>query len=87
MTTLTITLPNERFRALEEASARLNLVPEEVVCLIIETYLSRPQDVSKEISEDMQEKDSGLSLFLNMSQSLLAKDWDTPEEDEIWAHL
>ncbi len=74
MTTLTITLPNERFRALEEASARLNLVPEEVARLIIETYLSRPQDVSKEISEDMQEKDSELSLFLNMSQSLLAKD-------------
>ena len=92
MTTLKINLRDKPFHALEKASTHLNLVPDELARRILENYLigkylAHPQDISKEISEDIQDEDSELSLFLQMSESLLARDWDTPEEDEIWAHL
>ncbi|MGP8330276.1 MAG: hypothetical protein ACT6FF_08180 [Methanosarcinaceae archaeon] len=92
MTTLTITLPDKSFRTLEKASNHLNLVPDDLARLLLENYLiekhlTRSKDISKEISEDVQYEASELSLFLQMSQSLLERDWDTQEEDEIWAHL
>jgi len=90
--TLTINLPDKSFSALEKASNRLDLVPDDLVRLLLENYLiekhlTHSKDVSKEIGEDVQDKVSELYPFLQMSQSLLARDWDTPEEDEIWAHL
>ena len=90
--TLTINLPDKSFSALEKASNRLDLVPDDLVRLLLENYLIEKhlihsKDVSIEISEDVQDKVSELYPFLQMSQSLLARDWDTPEEDEIWAHL
>ena len=92
MTTLRITLPDKSFRTLEKASNHLNLIPDDLARLLLENYLiekhlTHSQDVSKEISEDVQGEDSELSLFLQMSESLLERDWDTQEEDEIWAHL
>lgn len=51
MTTLTIKLPDERFRALEKESVRLNLNPEEFVNLIVDTYFSHAQDKAQETDE------------------------------------
>ncbi|RLD02551.1 MAG: DNA-binding protein [Chloroflexi bacterium] len=55
MTTLTLNLPDERFRALKKESYRLNLAPEEFVNLIVDTYFSRPQDKVQEVDENFQD--------------------------------
>ena len=59
MTTLTINLPNERFRELEEKSARLNITPEELALLGVDDVISRPdesfQKIMKEVLEEYAE--------------------------------
>ena len=44
MSTLNISLPDDRFRALEILSKRLNISPEELVRLSIEEMLTRPEE-------------------------------------------
>ena len=44
MTTITINLPNDRFRALEKMSQRLNLAPEELARLSVEELISCPNE-------------------------------------------
>jgi len=39
MATLTITLPDKQFRALEKASNRLNLVPDDLARLLLDAFL------------------------------------------------
>jgi len=35
----------------------------------------------------LRESESTPMQFMAASEAVLAKEWDTPEEDEIWAHL
>lgn len=56
MTTLTITLPDESFRALEKKSARLNITPEELARLGIEELISRPDESFQQVMKDVLEE-------------------------------
>jgi antitoxin FitA len=42
MTTITITLPDERLRALQQAAAQLKITPEELVRVSVEELLTLP---------------------------------------------
>ena len=44
MTTITITLPDERLRELKEAASHLKVSPEELVRVSIEELLTRPAE-------------------------------------------
>jgi hypothetical protein len=44
MTTLTVTIPEDRLLQLQEIAARFRLTPEELVRISIEEILSRPQE-------------------------------------------
>ncbi len=44
MNSITITLPDDRLRALRQLSQQLNIAPEELVKVSIEDLLSRPED-------------------------------------------
>jgi antitoxin FitA len=44
MTTVTISLPDERWQRLQEVAARLGVAPEELVRASIEDLLARPDD-------------------------------------------
>jgi len=44
MTTVTIALPDERVRQLEEIAARLNVSVEELVRVSVEELLARPEE-------------------------------------------
>ena len=44
MTTITITLPDERVLTLKERATRLGITPEELVRVSIEELLARPAD-------------------------------------------
>ena len=52
MTTITISLSDDRLKILEKKSARLHLSPEELVRLSIEELISRP---SEDFQQAMQE--------------------------------
>jgi len=41
--------------------------------------------IDKKISYDIVESDAILTMIA--SEEVLGRDWDTPEEDEAWAHL
>lgn len=56
MTTLTLTLPDKRFRELEEKSARLNITPEELVLLGVDDVISRPDESFQQIMKDVLEE-------------------------------
>ena len=43
--------------------------------------------VSYLADSDLQMSDVSANDLIFASESLIAKDWDTPEEDEAWAHL
>jgi len=60
MSTLTISLPDDRVRALKKLSNRLNVSPEELVRLSIEEILSRPEDAFQQAVEYVLEKNSEL---------------------------
>ena len=60
MTTITISLPDDRLRALEKISARLNLATEELVRLSIEELISRPDENFKQVMKDVLEKNTEL---------------------------
>jgi hypothetical protein len=43
------------------------------------------QIIKRKISYDIRESDAILTMIA--SEEVLGRDWDTPEEDEAWAHL
>ena len=86
MNTITISLPEDRLKALERLSRQFNLAPEELVRISVEELTRREKDFKKAISF-VQERNDSLYQLLKASESVLAKEWDTPEEDETWAHL
>ena len=60
MTTFTITLPDDRLRALEKLSNRLNVSAEELVRLSIEEILTRPEETFRKAVDYVFEKNSEL---------------------------
>ncbi|MEW6718666.1 MAG: CopG family transcriptional regulator [Chloroflexota bacterium] len=60
MSTFTITLPDDRLRALKKLSSRLNISPEELVRLSIEEILTRPEETFRHVAEYVLEKNSEL---------------------------
>jgi len=60
MSTITISLPDERLRALKELSSRLNVSPEELVRVSIEELLTRPEETFKQAVEYVLEKNARL---------------------------
>ncbi len=60
MTTITISLPDDRLRALEKISARLNLATEELVRLSIEELISRPEEDFRQAMKDVLKKNAEL---------------------------
>jgi len=60
MSTLQISLPDDRLRALEKLSARLNISPEELVRMSIEEILTRPEEEFQRAVKYIIEKNSEL---------------------------
>ena len=60
MTTITIALPDDRLRALEKLSNRLNISPEELVRANIEELLTRPEETLEQAFEYVLEKNAQL---------------------------
>ena len=60
MSTLTINLTDDRLRALNKLSNRLNISSEELVRLSIEEILTRPDDTFQDALEYVLEKNSEL---------------------------
>jgi hypothetical protein len=60
MDTITISLPNDRLRALRKLSHQLNVSPEELIRLSVEELLTRPQENFREAAEYILEKNSDL---------------------------
>jgi hypothetical protein len=60
MSTLMINLTDDRLRALEKLSTRLNISPEELVRLSIEDILTRPEETFQNAMKYVLEKNSEL---------------------------
>jgi antitoxin FitA len=60
MTTITITLPDERARQLKETATQLNVSPEELVRLSIEDLLTRPGEAYDRAAEYVLKKNAEL---------------------------
>ncbi|MEA3349312.1 MAG: DNA-binding protein [Chloroflexota bacterium] len=60
MSTLQISLPDDRLRALEKLSGRLNIPPEELVRISIEEILTRPEEEYQRAVKYILEKNSEL---------------------------
>jgi transcriptional regulator of NAD metabolism len=60
MSTLQISLPDDRLRALEKLSARLNISLEELVRMSIEEILTRPEEEFQRAVKYILEKNSEL---------------------------
>ena len=60
MTAIKINLPNDRFRALEKMSKRLNLAPEELARLSIEELISRPDESFQDAMKYVLKKNAEL---------------------------
>jgi predicted transcriptional regulator len=60
MDTITISLPNDRLRALQKLSNKLNVSPEELIRLSIEELLTRPQDTFLDAANYILDKNSDL---------------------------
>jgi len=60
MSTLTVNLADDRLRALQKLSSRLNISPEELIRLSIEEILTRPEDTFRRAKEYVLEKNSEL---------------------------
>lgn len=58
--------------------------------LISKEVENLPEDLQREVYDFVrllrEKSDEGFNGLL-LSQSTLAKDWDTPEEDAAWANL
>lgn len=64
MSTIKIDLPDDRLRALEKLSNRLNISPEELIQLSIEEMLTRPEDSFRQAVEYVLKKNSKLYQHL-----------------------
>ncbi len=60
MSTLQISLPDDRLRALEKLSDRLKISPEELVRMSIEEILTRPEEEYQRAVKYILEKNSDL---------------------------
>ncbi len=60
MTTITISLPDDRLRELTELSEKLNVAPEELVRLSIEDLLTRPEEDLRKATEYVLTKNAEL---------------------------
>jgi hypothetical protein len=50
------------------------------------TYSSNKTFVAIRVEVDEEKEDSSLATMI-ASEEVLARDWETPEEDEAWANL
>ena len=60
MTSITITLPEDRLAKLREVAARLNVTPEDLARVSIEELLTRPDKAFKQAAEYVLDKNSEL---------------------------
>jgi len=60
MTTLTITLPDDRLAKLQEMAARLNVTPEELATTSITELLTRPDDTFQQAMSYVLKKNADL---------------------------
>ncbi len=60
MTTLTITLPDDRLRKLQETAVRFQVSPEDLARLSIEELLSRPDEAFQHAAEYVLKKNADL---------------------------
>ncbi len=60
MTSITITLPEDRLAKLREIAARLNVTPEDLARVSIEELLTRPDEAFKQAAEYVLQKNSDL---------------------------
>jgi predicted transcriptional regulator len=60
MTSITITLPEDRLAKLREIAARLNVTPEDLARVSIEELLARPDEAFKQAAEYVLRKNSEL---------------------------
>jgi len=60
MTSITITLPEERLAKLRELAAQLNVTPEDLARVGIEELLTRPDETFKQAAEYVLQKNSDL---------------------------
>jgi hypothetical protein len=60
MTTLTITLPEERLIKLQEVAARLQVTPEELASVSIEELLIRPDETFQQAVSYVLKKNAAL---------------------------
>jgi len=60
MTSITISLPEDRLAKLREIAARLNVTPEELARVGIEELLTRPDETFKQAAEYVLRKNSEL---------------------------
>ncbi len=60
MTTITISLPDDRLRALKKLSSSLNVSPEELVRISIDELLTRPEETFQQSFEHVFEKNAQL---------------------------
>ncbi len=60
MTSITITLPEDRLAKLREIAARLNVTPEDLARVGIEELLTRPDEAFKRAAEYVLQKNSDL---------------------------
>jgi predicted transcriptional regulator len=60
MTSITITLPEDRLAKLREIAARLNVTPEDLARVSIEELLTRPDETFNQAAEYVLQKNSEL---------------------------
>lgn len=60
MTTLTISLPDDRLQKLKEIAMRLNIAPEELVRISIEELLTRPEEEFQRVLDYVLNKNAEL---------------------------
>ena len=60
MTSITITLPEDRLAKLREIAVRLNVTPEDLARVSIEELLARPDEAFKQAAEYVLRKNSEL---------------------------
>ena len=60
MTTITISLPDERLQKLKEIATRFSVAPEELVRVSIEELLTRPEEDFRRVLEYVLKKNAEL---------------------------
>ena len=86
--TLTLDLTHEVVEAITEAAARQGRSCEELAAAALQRLFSPQEDIASLLADD----DAPGGLTLSERGFMMAAEgtrhvWDTPEEDEAWAHL